>query len=152
MSGPFFMQRNSLFGQGCALPAAPIGYASMVRKSRKKMAKMFSRTALMPKSGDVLTDWFFRQFLTVLRSERVRIARKRRLVNPDDPHRLVIRGLMDPDLDPRGNWVQILINPAKSTHPCRDDEVETLVHELAHVILPKTGERGILTIENALAK
>ena len=38
------------------------------------------------------------------------------------------------------------------THRCRDDEVETLVHELAHIILPRTGERGILTIENALAK
>ncbi len=116
------------------------------------MAKMLGRPALLPRSGDVLTDWFFRQFLAVLRSERVRIARKRRLINPDDPHRQVIRGLMDPDLDPRGNWVQILINPARNTHRDRDEEVDTLVHELAHVILPKTGERGILAIENALAK
>jgi hypothetical protein len=116
------------------------------------MAQMFARTASLMRSGDVLTDWFFRQFVAVLKSERVRIARKRRLVNPDDPHRQVIRGLMDPDLDPRGNWVQILINPAKNTHRRRDEEVDTLVHELAHVILPKTGERSILAIETILSR
>lgn len=116
------------------------------------MAQLFRRAASLPGSGDMLTDWFFRQFVAVLKGERVRIARKRRLVNPDDPHRQVIRGLMDPDLDPRGNWVQILINPARNTHRDRDEEVETLVHELAHVILPKTGERGILAVETILSR
>jgi hypothetical protein len=124
----------------------------MARKSRKKMARMLAVSASLPRSGDALTDWFFRQFVAVLKSERVGIARKRRLVNPDDPHRQVIRGLMDPDLDPRGNWVQILINPARNTHQNRNEEVDTLVHELAHVILPKTAERGILAIEATLAK
>ncbi len=90
--------------------------------------------------------------MVVLRSERVKISRKKRLVNPDDPHRKVIRGLMDPDIHPSGNWVQILINPAKNTHRCRDDEVETLIHELAHVILPRAGERSILSIEGILVR
>jgi hypothetical protein len=116
------------------------------------MATMLRLAASARGSGDPLVDWFFRQFVAVLKGEQVRIARKRRLVNPDDPHREVIRGLMDPDLDPRGSWVQILINPAKSTHRDRDEEVETLVHELAHIILPKTGERGILAVESILAK
>jgi len=106
----------------------------------------------LPRSGDELTDWFFRQFLAVLMTERVRIVRKKRLVNPDDPHRRVIRGLMDPDVDPSGRWVQILINPSRTTHRDRDEEMETLVHELAHIILPKTSERGILSIENILSR
>ena len=116
------------------------------------MAQMYRRAVALPGSGDALTDWFFRQFLAILTTERVRIARKKRLVNPDDPHRRVIRGLMDPDLDPTGRWVQILINPARNTHRDRDEEMETLVHELAHAILPKTTERGILSIENILAR
>lgn len=115
------------------------------------MAQLFSRAATLPRSGDVLVDWFFRQFIRVLRTEQVRVARKRRLVNPDDPRRRVIRGLMDPDLDPRGNWVQILINPARNTHRDRDEEVETLIHELAHVILPHAGEREVLRIERSLS-
>lgn len=106
----------------------------------------------MPKSGDSLVDWVFRQFVVVLQSERVKITRKKRLVNPDDPHRKVIRGLMDPDIHPSGNWVQILINPAKNTHKSRNDEVETLIHELAHVMYPRGGERSILAMEGLLVR
>lgn len=106
----------------------------------------------LPRSGDTIIDWLFRQFVTVLKSERVRIARKKRLVNPDDPHRQVIRGLMDPDIHPSGDWVQILINPAKNTHRCRDEEVETLIHELVHVIMPLAGERQVLCVETILSK
>lgn len=116
------------------------------------MAQMYRRAVALPRSGDELTDWFFRQFLAVLTTERVRIVRKKRLVNPDDPHRRVIRGLMDPDIDPSGRWVQILINPARSTHRDRNEEMETLVHELAHIILPKSTERSILSIENILSR
>lgn len=102
------------------------------------------------KSGDSFVDWVFCQFVSILRSERVLIARKKRLVNPDDPHRRVIRGLMDPDIHPSGNWVQILINPAKNTHRCRDEEVGTLIHELAHILMPRTSERSILAVEGML--
>ncbi len=116
------------------------------------MAQLYHRADLASPSGDALADWFFRQFVRVLASEQVRIVRKKRLVNPDDPHRRVIRGLMDPDVDPSGRRVQILINPARTTHRDRDEEMETLVHELAHVILPKTAERPILAIENILAR
>lgn len=116
----------------------------------KRAAQKF--LTAIPKSGDSLVDWVFRQFVVVLQSERVKVTRKKRLVNPDDPHRKVIRGLMDPDIHPSGNWVQILINPAKNTHKSRNDEVETLIHELAHVILPRSGERAILAMENLLAR
>lgn len=105
-----------------------------------------------PLSGDILTDWFFRQFIGILNSERVRISRKKRLFHPDRRARKAIRGLMDPDIHPSGTWVQILINPAKNTHRCRDEEVETLIHELAHILMPKTGERAILSIENHLTQ
>jgi hypothetical protein len=107
---------------------------------------------VLPKSGDALVDWMFRQFVCVLQSERVKVTRKKRLINPDDPYRKVIRGLMDPDIHPSGNWVQILINPAKNTHKSRNEEVETLIHELSHVILPRSGERSILAMENLLTR
>jgi len=116
-----------------------------------KRAAQKHLTAL-PRSGDALVDWLFRQFVTILQNERVRVSRKKRLINPDDPHRKVIRGLMDPDVHPSGNWVQILINPAKNTHKCRDEEVETLIHELSHVLMPRAGERAILAAENLLTR
>lgn len=116
------------------------------------MAQLFRDPAALPRCGDALVDWLFRQFVVILRSERVRISRKKRLVNPDDPHRRVIRGLMDPDVHPSGSWVQILINPAKNTHKCRDEEVETLIHELSHVLMPRSGERAILVMESLLSK
>lgn len=106
----------------------------------------------MPKSGDLFVDWMFTQYVIALRSQRVHIVRKKRLVNPDDPRRLVIRGLMDPDIHPSGNWVQILINPAKNTHRCRDEEVETLIHEVAHIILPRASERSVLRLETMLSR
>ena len=116
------------------------------------MAQLYRRAQGAPRSGDELTDWFFRQFLAALATQRVRIVRKKRLINPDDPRRRVIRGLMDPDIDPSGRWVQILINPARTTHRDRDEEMETLIHELSHLILPKTPERSILAVEGILAR
>jgi hypothetical protein len=124
----------------------------MTPRSRKKMAQLVRRTSAAGHSGDPLVDWFFRQFVAILRSERVRISRKKRLVNPDDPHRRVIRGLMDPDIHPSGNWVQILINSAKNTHRDRDEEVETLIHELSHVLFPNAKERYVLSMETMLSK
>lgn len=103
----------------------------------------------IPKSGDLFVDWIFTQYVIALRSQRVRIVRKKRLINPDDPRRLVIRGLLDPD---SGNWVQILINPAKNTHSNRDEEVETLIHEVGHLILPRASERSILRLETILSR
>lgn len=114
------------------------------------MAQLFSRQAGILRSGDSLVDCFFRQCLEILRSERVVVVRKKRLMDPDQPR--AIRGLMDPEIHPSGKWVQITISASKNTHQCRDEEVETLVHELAHVMLPKASERHILTIENILAK
>ena len=105
-----------------------------------------------PKSGDSLVDWMFGQCVVALRSQRVRISRKKRLVDPGDPRRVVIRGLMDPDIHPSGNWVQILINPAKNTHSNRNEEVETLIHEVAHLMLPRASERSVLRLENMLSR
>lgn len=138
-----------LFGTD-RMPRVPLLF--MRTRSRKKMAQLFSRTRLVGSSGDPLVDWIFRQFVAILRTERVRIVRKKRLVNPDDPHRRVIRGLMDPDADTTGLQVHILINSAKNTHRNRDAEVETLIHELAHIIFPKASERHVLSIENILSK
>jgi hypothetical protein len=124
----------------------------MAQHTKKKRVRMIARGAGLPRSGDAIADWFFRQCVAILHMNRVRIVRKRRLVNPDDPHRQVIRGLMDPDIHPSGNWIHILINPAKNTHRNRNEEVDTLIHELAHVLLPRTPERDILVIERILSQ
>jgi hypothetical protein len=105
----------------------------------------------LPRSGDVLTDWLFRQFVYVLREETLRIARKKRLINPEDPYRGVIRGLMDPEVDPSGRYIHILINPAREANRNRDEELGTLIHELAHVLMRETPERHILQLEGILA-
>lgn len=115
---------------------------------------MTSRTRLtkLPRSGDALTDWFFRQFVSVLRDENLIIQRMRRLHDPTDRARRAIRGIMDPFVHPSGQYVHILINPAKGLNRDRDEEVETLIHELAHLVMERTSERNILQLERTLAK
>jgi len=104
----------------------------------------------VPLSGDKLTDWVFKQFIFFLRRETLIIKRKKRLLNPADPHKKVRCGLMEPELAPGGHGIQITINPAKSIHCNRDEEVETLIHELSHVVFWKTPERFIGQIEKIL--
>ena len=99
-----------------------------------------------------IADWLFREFVSMLKADRIRILRKRWLVDPDASSRVALRGLMDPELRQPKGWAYIFINPAKQVHKRRDDEVETLIHELAHVLLPKTSERKILRIEDILTK
>ena len=103
-----------------------------------------------PRSGDPLTDWFFGQLVHALKGEHVIINRKRHLADPDDRSRTAVRGLMDPFVHPAGGFIHILINPARDANRTRDDEVETLMHELAHVIMPGVSERGILRLERVL--
>jgi len=106
----------------------------------------------LPHSGDRMVDWVFMQFVTFLRRETLRIRRKKRLVDPDDPHRVCLRGLMDPDTDKRARIIHILINAARSVHRDRDEEVGTLIHELSHIVFWKTGERFIVQMENMLIR
>ena len=51
---------------------------------------MTSRTRLtrLPMSGDILTDWFYRQIVTFLRKDTLLVLRKRRLRDPDDKDRI----------------------------------------------------------------
>jgi hypothetical protein len=130
------------------MPPSPYGRQASYPTTMKRAAQKYLTE--IEKSGDMVADWMFKQFVAVLRNERVRISRKRRLVNPDDPRREVIRGLMDPDIHPSGRWVQILINPARTTHPRRDDEVGTLIHELTHVCMPRASERAVCSAERIL--
>lgn len=103
----------------------------------------------VPLSGDNLVDWIFKQFVFFLRRETLYIKRKKRLLNPNDKHHRAIRGLMDPEFEPT---IEITINSAKSVHVNRNEEVETLIHELSHVLFWKTQERFIWQIEEILIK
>lgn len=106
----------------------------------------------VPLSGDRLTDWIFKQFIFFLRKETLAIKRKKRLLDPDNHHRRVIRGLMQPEVGPGGHGIEITINVSKSIHCNRDEEVETLVHELSHIVFWKTRERFIGQAENILVE
>ncbi len=103
----------------------------------------------VPLSGDKLIDWVFKQFIFFLRRETLHIKRKKRLLNPNDKHRQAIRGLMNPAFEPN---IEITINSAKSVHGNRNEEVETLIHELGHIVFWKTQERFIYQIEEILIK
>ncbi len=97
----------------------------------------------VPLSGDKLLDWIFKQFVFFLRRETLRIKRKKRLCYPKDRHRKAIWGLMEPEVGPGGHFIEITINSAKSKHKNRDEELETLIHEVCHVLFFKTRESFI---------
>lgn len=98
----------------------------------------------VPLSGDELTDWIFKQFMFFLRRETLHIKRKKRLL---DEHRRAIKGLMESESVPK---LEITINCAKRHHENRDEEVETLIHELAHIVFWKTREGFIRQVERIL--
>ena len=101
----------------------------------------------VPLSGDKLVDWIFKQFIVFLRRETLSIKRKKRLIDSDDPHCKVLRGLMDPTVGPSQYHIEITLNSAKKHHCNRDEEVETLIHELCHILFWKTRERFIYQME-----
>lgn len=105
----------------------------------------------LPCSGDKLVDWVFKQFVFFLRREALHIKRKRRLVNPNDPHKHKLRGLMSPQ-DHAGNRIDILISVERTYHPDCDGEVSTLIHELSHIVFWKTRECFIGQIERILVE
>jgi len=106
----------------------------------------------VPLSGDDWVDWTFKQFVFFLRKETLAIKRKKKLLDPDNPHRRVIRGLMQPQVGPGGHGIEITINSSKSIHCNRDKEAETLIHEVSHVVFYKTWERFIGQAESILIR
>ncbi len=105
--------------------------------------------AQVPRSGDKLVDWVFKQFVFFLRKETVRIKSKQFVFAKDDSHRRAVYGLMQPK-DESGHQIDIMISAAKSRHCNRDEEVVTLIHELSHIVFWKTRERFIRQIESIL--
>ena len=101
----------------------------------------------VPLSGDELVDWVFKQFIFFLSRKTLHIKRKKRLLDPDDKSHRSIMGMMDSGAAPK---IKITINCAKSLHKNRDKEVETLIHELGHIVFWKTPERFIKQIEEIL--
>lgn len=107
--------------------------------------------ARLPRSGDKLVDWIFKQFVFFLRKETVQVRRKRRVVDKDDPHRKTLWGIMEPQ-DIQCNKIEISISAAKAKHKTRDEELSTLIHELSHIVFWKTRECFIRQVERTLFK
>jgi len=105
----------------------------------------------VPLSGDKLTDWIFKQFIIFLRRETLRIKRKKRVVF-SKTDRKALRGLMDPEVGPSQHHIEITLSSAKNMHCNRNEELETLIHELCHIIFWKTSERFIFQMECILIK
>jgi hypothetical protein len=125
-----------------------VGLGSFYEEGNVRSAKPTALTRI-PRSGDALVDWIFKQFVFFLRKETIRIKRKRYVFDSDDPHRKALRGIIEPRDDP-GHKLDIMISAAKNTHCNRDEEVETLIHELAHVVCWKIRERFIRQVEDIL--
>jgi hypothetical protein len=102
--------------------------------------------AHLPRSGDKLVDWIFKQFVFFLRKETTHIKRKKRISTARIDPQLTVAGMMCPQ-DEAGHRVDILINSAKNAHRSRDDELKTLIHELCHLVFWKTWERFIGQME-----
>src|SRR3989344_7989102 len=105
----------------------------------------------VPLSGDSLTDWIFKQFFFFLQKETLRIKRKKRVVLSDKHHK-ALRGLMNPEVGPSEYHIEIILSSDKKMHCNRDEEVETLIHELCHILFGKTHERFIFQMECILIK
>ena len=77
-------------------------------------------------SGNAWVDWTFRRFIEVLSVVEIKI--KKRLKNPEDPKKEIIRGLWDPDIH------TIFLNHSKTMHETPEELLETLCHEILHSI------------------
>ena len=107
-------------------------------------------SANRPSSGDRLVDWIFRQFLLLLNNRKLKIRRKRSVVKFRGKRRWAVRGISDMTAGPDNRGIEITISSAKSVHVNRHQEVETLIHELAHILFPKVRERFIRVLEDIL--
>ncbi|MEK7520871.1 MAG: hypothetical protein AAB560_02215 [Patescibacteria group bacterium] len=101
------------------------------------MAKQKKR--LDPRSGDQLTDWFFRNCLFVLNNIVARISKKENLRDPDRRWRK-LDGLLLTESDEVYLEAGLHIN----------DRLVTLIHECLHILLPETRENKILQLEKIL--
>jgi hypothetical protein len=106
--------------------------------------------ARLPRSGDKLVDWIFKQFVFFLRRETLQVRRKRRLVF-DNRHRQALWGLLDSS-GPPSHKVSIGINAAKSRHANRDEELSTLIHEMSHIVCTNTQDKFIYQLEGIMLR
>lgn len=93
----------------------------------------------------MLVNWIFARFIEILKDPKTIIRKKKRLIDPDDPRkRSVLSGLVTDQGD-------IYLNSAKSRHKNTDELLETLIHELSHILFSDTKERYIKTITKILS-
>lgn len=105
----------------------------------------------VPLSGDKLVDWIFKQFILILRKPTVHIRRKKRVIDRD-LRVFSLKGMSIFHASPY--HIDIQISSARSQNPNRDEEVDTLIHELGHLLFHKfnkTEERSMEQMEEILA-
>lgn len=105
----------------------------------------------VPLSGDRLLDWVFKQFIVFLNRKTVYIIRKKRLKKANSPREGILLGLTMPK-NPK-NYLKgtyIFINSAKCRHHDRNEETETLIHELCHNLFSDSKHRFINQLERML--
>ena len=77
-------------------------------------------------SGNAWVDWIFRRFIDIL--NRVEVKIQKRLKAAGDSKKEVVKGLWDP------NTETIFLNHSKTIHKTPDELLETLCHEILHVM------------------
>ena len=103
-----------------------------------------------PLSGDKLTDWIFWQFILLLKNKKLRIKKKKSVIKFIGRRKKSVRGISNTTAGPDSRGIEIIISSAKSVHANKNQELETLIHELAHILFPKTREKFIRQIEDVL--
>ncbi len=94
-------------------------------------------------SGDRLVDWIFRRFVEFLNYEVMAIRKKKGLRDPDDHHCKALRGFLTVD-------DEIYLSASKVQHRNKDEMLETLIHEVSHLLFEDVKERHIAQLENIL--
>jgi len=98
----------------------------------------------VPLSGDRLVDWIFKQFIILLRKETLHIRRRKRVIDKD-LRAFAIKGKTEFHSSP--HHIDIQINSSRCQHASRNEELDSLIHELSHILFRKFTKKDEPAIE-----
>lgn len=91
----------------------------------------------------MLADWIFARFIEILNDQEIIVRKKKRLFDPDDLKKIALAGFLT-------ERNEIYLNSSKNQHKNIEELLQTLIHELSHVLLPETKEKYIKRLEKIL--
>ena len=102
----------------------------------------------LPRSGNKLVDWHFRQVIYYLENKVSAILIVNKSLKDPRNKKILLRGYID--VNHKGRAI-IFVSGIKNTHADREMMGKTLTHEVAHGFLEDyVHEKSILTLEDLL--